>query len=201
MKELSLIDRAYLAGIIDGEGCISVRRAKPNKFEKSPRYFATVTVGNTSRPLIERLFEAFSGGSVTYRFATKTKKACWLWSVRSANALNVVRAVRPYLLVKREQADLLVKFVEGFESFKGGRRGRFGAPRISSAELERREALYLEMKALNKVGPRNGTPAAPYGRLSRGVTEEFRRPVGAPLLDLDRLDLVTDLDSAHDVDS
>jgi hypothetical protein len=155
-------------------------------------------VGNTSRDLIEQLFLIF-GGSVTYRFGTTKKRPCWLWSLQSRKAREVVRAVRPYLVVKQRQADLLAEFVDNFDSFKGARRGHFGGQRTSQEELNRREALFIAMKALNRVGPSAGQEPAPGNRTSRGVTAEFARAVRPSLLDPDDLDLVPDLDADDDV--
>jgi hypothetical protein len=198
ISELSSTQAAYFAGIIDGEGCVSIRKAECNRFEKSPRYSARITVGNTSRDLIEQLFLTF-GGAVTYRFGTTKKRPCWLWSLQSRKAREVIRAVRPYLVVKQHQADLLAEFVDNFESFKGARPGHFGGQRTSETELSRREALFVRMKTLNRVGALVGQESVPGNRRSRGVTAEFARAVRPSLLDPDDLDLVPDLDADHDV--
>ncbi|MGH2490440.1 MAG: LAGLIDADG family homing endonuclease, partial [Candidatus Limnocylindria bacterium] len=117
--ELSATTLAYLAGVIDGEGCIAIRRTKRSGSMKSTRYAAVITVGNTSRGLIESLRAAFSAGCVTYRYPTKTKRGAYLWNVQSHVARDVLRAVYPYLIVKREQATVLMEFVDDFDSFKG----------------------------------------------------------------------------------
>jgi hypothetical protein len=200
MNDLSPTQAAYFAGIIDGEGCISIRKSECNKFERSPRYAARITVGNTSRHLIEQIFLLF-GGSVAYRFGTTKKRPCWLWSLQSRKAREVIRVVRPYLVVKVEQADLLAEFIDNFESFKGARPGHFGGQRTSQAEVDRREALFVRMKALNRVGASPGQEAAPGNRTSRGVTAEFARAVRPSLLDPDDLDLIPDLDAEDDVHS
>jgi hypothetical protein len=110
MFETSSVTKlAYLAGIIDGEGCIAIRKSKRTGTCKSTRYAAAVTVGNTSRHLIEQLVGTFGVGCVTYRYPTKTKRACYLWSLPSRGAREVLRAVQPYLIVKREQAAVLLE--------------------------------------------------------------------------------------------
>src|SRR6266540_7481585 len=91
---------------------------------KSTKYSAILTVGNTSRLLIEQLMAVFGMGCVTYRYPTKTKRACYLWSVSSLGAQRVLRLVWPYLIVKRDQAAVLLEFVDDFDSFKGARPGK-----------------------------------------------------------------------------
>jgi len=175
MPDIPVTMLAYLAGVIDGEGCIGIRKTKAGSSGsfKSTRYSAIMTVGNTSRLMIEQLIAAFGVGCVTYRYPTKTKRACYLWSTSSLGAQHVLRLVRPYLIVKREQAAVLLEFVDNFDSFKGARHGKKGGQVVSPDELARRERLYQQLRSLNRVGPRNGDRARADGRLSIGVTAEF----------------------------
>ncbi|MGH2451998.1 MAG: LAGLIDADG family homing endonuclease [Candidatus Limnocylindria bacterium] len=173
MVDRSATMLAYLAGVIDGEGCIAIRKTKRTGSMKSTRYAAVITVGNTSRLLIERLRTAFSAGCVTYRYPTKTKRGAYLWTVQSHVAREVLRCVSSYLIVKREQAAVLMEFVDEFDSFKGARPGKKGGQVVSPTELARRERLYQQMRTLNRVGPRTHDLRALDGRTSVGVTAEF----------------------------
>jgi hypothetical protein len=110
---------------------------------------------------------------VTYRYPTKTKRACYLWAVSSLGARHVLRMVYPHLIVKREQAAVLLEFIDDFDSFKGARPGKKGGQMVSPDELARRERLYQQMRLLNRVGPRSDDRARSDGRLSIGVTAEF----------------------------
>jgi len=151
--ELSAGLSGYVAGIIDGEGCISINRARfRNKPWLSDRYTAILSVGNTSRQMIELLVSTF-GGTIALRPATAKHKACYVWSVRGPKAKAVLDAVGPHLRVKVAQRDLLIEFVRDFRSFKGGAYPRIRAPRVSTDELERRKRIWLAIKALNRPGP------------------------------------------------
>lgn len=173
MFESSPAKLAYLAGVIDGEGCIAIRKSKRTGSCKSTRYAAAVTVGNTSRVLIEQLVGTFGVGCVTYRYPTKTKRACYLWSLSSRGARDVLRAVQPYLIVKREQAAVLLEFIDNFDSFKGARPGKKGGQLVSPEELARREHLYQQIRTLNRVGPRSDDRKRSDNRSSVGITAEF----------------------------
>lgn len=131
MTDIPVAMLAYLAGVIDGEGCIGVRKTRRTGSFKSTRYNAIMTVGNTSRLMIEQLIAVFGVGCVTYRYPTKTKRACYLWSTSSLGARHVLRIVGPYLIVKREQAAVLLDFVDNFDSFKGARPGKKGGQVVS----------------------------------------------------------------------
>ena len=170
---LSATTLAYVAGVIDGEGCIAIRKTKRTGSMRSTRYAAIITVGNTNRGLIAMLRTAFSAGCVTYRYPTKTKRGAYVWNVQSRTACNVLRAVFPYLVVKREQAIVLMEFVDRFDSFKGARRGKKGGQTVNHVELARRERLYQQMRSLNRVGPRGQDVPRRDGRMSIGITAEF----------------------------
>jgi hypothetical protein len=169
------VELAYVAGIVDGEGCIAIRFANPTGSMRSVSYSAVVTVGNTSRALIEYLVSLYAVGCVTYRAPTKTRRSSYLWTIESRKAREVIAPLRPYLVVKRAQADVLMDFVDNFDSFKGARLGHKGGMRIGAEELARRRALYEQMRALNRVGPRHGELRLTDGRKSIGVTAEFIR--------------------------
>jgi hypothetical protein len=193
---------AYLAGVMDGEGCISIRRtkARPNG-GLSTRYSVSVTVGNTNRDLIAVLVSAFGVGSVTYRYATRRKRACYLWALSSGGAQTVLEALLPYLVIKRQQAAVVLEFIEQFDSHKGGRPGAFGARRVGESELARRAALYEEIRILNRVGNPDQLGLSPNGKMSVGITAAFRVPECRASFDLDRFDTVADPDALHNLDS
>src|SRR6266850_6190872 len=126
--QMPLDDRtlAYVAGIIDGEGCIAIRQCKASGTRRTPAHSAIITVGNTSRKLIEYLVRLYGFGCVTYRAPTKERRGSYLWTVESKNARAVIAPLRGFLVIKREQAALLIEFVDGFDSFKGARPGHRG---------------------------------------------------------------------------
>ena len=175
MRELSNETAAYVAGVVDGEGYIGVAKTKGTGSMRSTRYAGVLIVGNTSRPSIEELVSVHGIGSVSYRRGGERTKGFYLWAIQSRSARDVLVRIRPYLVVKRAQADLVIEFVDGFESFKGGRPGKFGGQTVSDLELARRSRIYEELRRLNRVGPR--TDEVPVhvedGKQSRGMTAEF----------------------------
>jgi hypothetical protein len=143
-----------------------------------------VTVGNTSRKLIEYLVGLYGFGSVTYRAPTKERRGSYLWTIESKKARAVIAPLREFLVIKREQADLLIEFVVGFESFKGARLGHKGGILVSDSEMQRRVAIHDRIRELNRTGPRD-EPRLKNGRKSMGVTAEFMAAVRPTLLDRD----------------
>lgn len=98
---LSEVELAYIAGIVDGEGCISMYR-------QNTTYFPRLNVVNTNRDLAEYLKKRL-GGVIMER---KRVKLCWKdsyeWQVQHQKAIDTVRMLLPYLLLKKEQALVFV---------------------------------------------------------------------------------------------
>lgn len=132
----------YLAGIIDGEGCIRIGRNKGNG-----QYVYSICVGMVSKNVIELLRDTF-GGTISEE-CVLGRRSIWRWNLRKQQELlSCLEKIRPYLMVKGEQADLIVKAI----SERAVRDCTKGPVKLSSEELQFREELYLKMKKLNAVG-------------------------------------------------
>lgn len=140
----------YAAGIVDGEGCISINRYSPSKPSLSPRYTPLVFVGNTQRPLVEWLQLHF-GGTIQTRPGNPRHRDCFIWVLPGPRSRAFVELIKPHLMLKGQQADVVLEYYRTLRSFKGGSNKR--ARRILPEELARREALYQRAKLLNKTGP------------------------------------------------
>lgn len=134
---------AYMAGIVDGEGCISIRRQLPlvRKAEKSPRFTSRLAIRMCDREAI-KLFEAASGHSATW-VKNGLGGYIWSWQVHCKKAANLLHKLIPYLTIKRRQADLLLELEENMASWDAGaRKGRYGFPVVPADVLAKREAIY-----------------------------------------------------------
>ena len=105
---------AYVAGIIDGEGCIGMYKLKPRKSHRwtTPRYYLSVCVINRSYPLMEWLKEIF-GGKVSARKKGKAHhNQAWRWLLSSSEIEVFLKGILPHLIVKRNQAELALRYIE-----------------------------------------------------------------------------------------
>lgn len=99
MKETDL---AWAAGIIDGEGCVSLY---PVTTRTGKSWVLRVCVSNTNPLICERLKEVFGDGNVYGRQPkNKRHKHVFHYEACSKKAERVLNAVLPYLVAKREQA-------------------------------------------------------------------------------------------------
>lgn len=86
---------AYIAGFIDGEGCIT-----SNSSNGSLRFEAT----NMCLAPIQFLQDVF-GGSI-WRIHPKGRRLTYIWHIGGQAAVEVLTTLLPYFKVKREQAML-----------------------------------------------------------------------------------------------
>ena len=90
-------DLAWAAGIIDGEGCITITRAGGQ---------LRVMVANTDLRMLHKLRELFGGNisrKKTYRAHYKPQ---WFWQLCAKDAAGALNAMLPYLVTKADQAEL-----------------------------------------------------------------------------------------------
>jgi len=103
-QELNSSELAYIAGIVDGEGCIT----------RAGKHLRT-SICNTDRRLIDRLKELLGEGVTSYlkrERSEKHKTGHVLVIGRAADNKRLLELLLPFLIVKREQANLAIKFYE-----------------------------------------------------------------------------------------
>ena len=101
-------DLAYIAGIIDGEGCIRIE-----KHSKQNRYYTLeVSVKMTWRWMPEFLHYSFGGVFRKLKLpeGNPTHKEQWGWKVRGTMAVEFLKSIMPYLKLKKAEAELALLF-------------------------------------------------------------------------------------------
>lgn len=130
----------YIAGLVDGEGCIGIVKRSGRR-----QCALVLAIAGTCRALHEwlrsRLRGNISGGPRKERPGWRT---VYRWSAAQVHAEQVLRRVEPLLIVKRDQARLALEF----------QAARFG-------DLETHLALKARMNALNRRARRESEGAHP----------------------------------------
>lgn len=142
---------AYLAGVIDGEGWIGLQRLAPSGVHRSPRFQFAVTIANTKLGWLETL-RSFWGGRIHCHEneGHRNRRACYSLRFSSAETKRVLGHTLPYLMIKREQASLLLEFFPlAFQ-----RRSLNIVPNLGAdAEIvAKQEAIYQRLRELNRRG-------------------------------------------------
>jgi hypothetical protein len=110
-REISLSDAeaGYIAGLIDGEGSLDIRRRKRQTVEwLGPR----VRVANTNLECLVWLVERL-GGNI---YPTNTKRpncqVCYHYELENAQVIKALLfRIAPFLIIKKEKAEMLTAFI------------------------------------------------------------------------------------------
>jgi hypothetical protein len=104
--QLSDIEAAYAAGILDGEGSICLSRVHSSRWP-SP----TVSVASTDRELLDWLRSRVGGTIIQKRTYQPQHSRSYDWKLTDRRALSFLEIVRPFLVIQRKikRADLLLK--------------------------------------------------------------------------------------------
>lgn len=134
--ELTPVQASGWAHMIDGEGSIIM-------YMRRDAVAMMVVVANTHKGMLDELAQETGVGAVMTKRRpdpTRHKTAYW-WRCNSEAAETFLRQTRPYLRIKRRQADLALWFQE-----------RLRTPALKADRMWQYEAR-AAMQAMNKRGP------------------------------------------------
>lgn len=127
---------AYLAGFVDGEGCIQILRG--------PYHSLTVTIAQKDPVIIHALRACLGGHFNTQRHGMHA------WRLHADQAKEFLRFVRPFLGLKREQAELGIMFQSmPWRGLRRGARGRYRSKNAAQYEIDENfnQVMHWEKKS------------------------------------------------------
>ena len=160
------VDLAYLAGLIDGEGYIGIKRTT-HKNRVSPAYHARIQVRMVDEPAIAFLADTLGGSYYYERPSVAKGRPLYCFQASDAKAESILRSLRPYLRVKARNADTVLEFrdlqkgsrdhrtkVLGYRDLKhwAGKTVRVANKGLSDEYIAMCDALYQRCKELNRTG-------------------------------------------------
>ena len=149
-------DLAYLAGVIDSDGCIGVRYRRYGPTQRD-YFYPMVDIKQVSPEAC--LLARELGGHIEYikKAIAPNRRRLYRWEASSRTAASVLRLLLPYLRIKREQALNAIALSDARPplSRKGVTRG---APLRTVEEAESFRVYYERAKELNRVGVHSGSP-------------------------------------------
>jgi hypothetical protein len=166
MNTLTEIDKALLAGLIDGEGCIAITRYKP-KNGVSWSYNLVVVISMTDENIIRIWHEKTGIGSVACQRRSGNKRMyrdIWQWQIHKYEAISLLSAIGNRLVVKQDQAGVAIEF----SKLETRRSGRYG--RVTEEINQRREEFYNILRMMKKT-PGDADPTAPYSPRGVGIAQ------------------------------
>jgi len=158
--ELSETDKAWMAGFVDGEGCITISK-QVRKNRPSPAYRVSITIANSDRRVLD-FFLVNYGGAIYHVHERRRDKHSvkWAdafdWHCPISSSEQFLLDILPYLRIKYQQATYCLEFLRTRVNTKQSRRanGTFaGSEGLTAAELEKREFFHTVVRQLNSKGP------------------------------------------------
>lgn len=134
----------YVAGIIDGEGYVSIDRNDAY----SACLVGKVVVQMASPTLPKMLKRAFGGNYRTYKRINPRQSDAHSWCLNGAQSVSLLKKLLPFLILKKKQAALVIKLYEA-------RAKRKSKTHPTPLEKRYQERLYVAAKKLvTRKGPR-----------------------------------------------
>ncbi|MDE2439204.1 MAG: hypothetical protein KGN01_07495 [Patescibacteria group bacterium] len=177
-------EKAYLAGILDGEGSISLTLNYPKKRKGMILITPRVTIASTSQPLIDWLkLKLTDLGAYTLHKQGKDRRVCCL-IIFSWRSLRLIKTIYPYLIIKKDRATLLFNFWDI-------RKTHLGKP-YSKEEIE----IALTLRSINIAGrnplfrSKNGTVSID-DSVFKTYLERHEEPIPASSNKVEQLTTIT----------
>ena len=148
VEGISVADLAYTAGIIDGEGCISISPCDYSRRGQHLRknYCMRIFVTTTDAVICPWLQQTFGGAIYAYEDKRYGKKAALgtvrRWSLSMKASAGFLNAILPYLKLKKERAELALQFCELL-------RGPGGNKPLPEENMVARRTCYDQMREFN----------------------------------------------------
>ena len=144
-KELTDNQLAYIAGFLDGEGCLMVGKY-PKGDSKNLAYRGFMNIANTYVPILEWIQNAVGGKIIRTgkgKSVVKSNMDCYSLTFAAGEMRYWLPKLLPFLKVKKEQAEVLLDFLK--------RQSDNASAPVSEEILEFYERCYQKLKQLKIV--------------------------------------------------
>lgn len=131
------LEIAWAAGLFDGEGTFQIAKDA----RSGGKYYARMRIGMCHRGAVQKFTDIMGLGNVVREEspASNSNFKQFRWSTSGSNAVKCAKMLRPYLVVKQHECDILLRW----EPLIANGRDVFLTPEI----ISERDKLYWEMKA------------------------------------------------------
>jgi hypothetical protein len=146
LEQISLTDWARFAAYLDGEGCILITFIKNSK---RPRGYhqLQLRIVNSDPRLLHWLRETFGGYANPCAQKNKlSNRPNFYWGACAAAAEELLRRCYPFLIIKKEQADIALAFRETFAEMWDTRRS-------PEETTEKRQSFKRQLSETKKAVP------------------------------------------------
>lgn len=105
-------DIAYIAGLMDGEAYIGIKRGKPYKCQGlvNPSYHARIQIRMVDEQAIKFVADTLGGTYYKEKAHSNSGRLLYCWTTSDKKAATILETVIPYLKVKQKQAQTVLGF-------------------------------------------------------------------------------------------
>lgn len=106
VRLLSLAEAAYVAGLVDGEGTVTLSRKHADEERQ-----VTLTISSTEPSILEFVIHAVGAGKITRKTPARSNHAVGLtFALWNRQALSLLAQITPFLCsYKRQRAELVLR--------------------------------------------------------------------------------------------
>jgi len=157
---------AYLAGLVDGEAYIGIKKSKPYKNltgRVNPSYHERIQIRMVAEDAIKLFAQELGGWYYQEKPHSSNGKMLYCYQASDKKACEIIHKLLPFLTVKRKSAETVLDL--RFEKDNPDKikttticQSRWGTPMtgqrtmLSPEAIDRREVLYQRCKTINAVG-------------------------------------------------
>lgn len=149
-----MLTKDYIAGFIDADGCITIRKAKPSGKSKSPCYLPVVYIVNTKIKVLKEIQKVYGGNIYKKkRFNYNSKPIYSLNLDGFSKAFPILQDLAKRLFIKKHIVKKVLEYKKffGSKSYKKG--NQFSGNRtVPQNILQKRNEIYIWCKKNNKRG-------------------------------------------------
>ncbi len=128
------IEKAYIAGIIDGEGSIMLQRFHTNQYPAP-----CVSIASTTIELLTWLKDTIGYGVIIKKknYNPEKHKLSYSFVIKQNNAIKLLEDIYPYLIIesKRKRAEMIITQYKSLTPRNG---------RYTEEQLQKKERFYEE---------------------------------------------------------
>lgn len=145
MGNMNTISPAYVAGLVDGEGCITVM-ANRRRF-RYPVFYMGMSV--KALPILTMVQREYGGSLKQARAATQKWSAAMTLTITGNSLVHFLETIRPHLILKAEQCSMALILAYQIRNQRGRYREPIWTPRFAAAAQAMADQIYH----LNRKGP------------------------------------------------
>lgn len=144
---------AYLAGIVDGEGYVGIKKTDNRNDCVNPQYHERIQIRMVEEGCIKLFKNIFGGNYYKETHHSKySKRPLFCYQASDKLASKIVKILLPYLCIKNRQAKLILKLRKSKDSKESRLRGSSARRPMKPEIVNYRESLYQQIKQIHKGG-------------------------------------------------